>query len=56
MDGDSHHNVIIQYHLSFEELCVALMANGIPTPKRMTVFEFYSALKYFEAKKPVKKT
>lgn len=55
MDGDSHKNVIIQFALDFEELCVALMTNGITNPKAMTVFQFYTALKFFESKKPTKK-
>lgn len=51
LDGDSHYNVIVQFRVNFEELCIALMANGIQNPDKMTVFRFYSALKYFESKK-----
>jgi hypothetical protein len=51
MDGDSHYNIIIQFRINFEELCIALMANGIQSPDKMTVLRFYAALKYFEAKK-----
>jgi hypothetical protein len=55
MDGDSHQNVIIQFRLNFEELCIALMANGIKDPDKMTVLRFYSALKYFETKNKTKR-
>jgi len=48
LDSQSHQNVIIQFKLNFDELCTALMANGIPAPDQMTVFRFYTALKYFE--------
>ena len=54
LDGESKDNIVVQYQLQFEELCVAVMANGIQDPKGMTVFRFYSALKYFETKKKAK--
>lgn len=51
LDGGSNKNVIVQFQLNFHELCIALMANGVPDPELMTVFRFYTALKYFENKK-----
>jgi hypothetical protein len=50
LDG-TNKDVVVQYQLQFEELCVAVMANGIPDPKGMTFFRFYAALKYFDSKK-----
>ena len=50
LDG-GHKDVVVQYQLQFEELCVALMTNHVPDPKEMTVFRFYAALKYFDSKK-----
>jgi hypothetical protein len=51
MDGNSRDNVIISFSVNFSELCIALQANGIPDPENMTIFKFYSAIKYFESKK-----
>lgn len=51
MDGNTKDNVVIQFKVQFSELCVALMTNGIPDAETMTVFRFYSAMKFFESKK-----
>ena len=55
MNGGDKGNVIIQFQVQFSELCIALMANGIPDPEVMTVFRFYSALKFFESKRKPQK-
>ena len=51
LDGDNHKNPIIQFRLDFEELCIALQVNGVNEPQQMNVFQFYTALKYFDSKK-----
>lgn len=50
LNGNDKHNVIVLFKVQFSELCIALMSNSIPDPEKMTVFRFYSALKYFENK------
>lgn len=51
LDGDSKNNVIVVFSVNFEQLCIALMSNGAPDPKRMTVLRFYAALKHFDERK-----
>lgn len=53
--GDSK-NVVVRYEVEFEQLCIALMANGVPDPSTMTVFRFYAALSYFEGRNSKKPT
>jgi hypothetical protein len=55
LDGNNKNNVVIQFQVQFSELCIALMSNGIPDPETMTVFRFYSALKFFESKRKPQK-
>lgn len=50
LDGGSKDNVAIQFQVQFSELCIGIMTNGIPDPEKMTVFKFYSTMKYFEDK------
>lgn len=50
LNTGSKDNVTVQFQVNFGELCVALMSNNIPDPERMTVFRFYSTLKFFESK------
>lgn len=43
-------NDIIRMEQEFESMCTALEENGITNAKDMTVYEFYSRVKYFEKK------
>lgn len=43
-------NSIVKMELSFESLCTQLEELGVQNPKRLTVFEFYSKIRYFKAK------
>lgn len=49
-DGESRQNTINAMELSFESLCTNLEELGIQRPKRLSVFEFYSKIRYFKAK------
>lgn len=44
-------NCITAFEISFEELCANLEEIGVMNPKRLTVFEFYSKIRYFKKKK-----
>lgn len=50
LDGGNK-DVVIQFNVQFSQLSIALMTNGIPDCEEMTVFKFYSALKFFESKR-----
>lgn len=52
MDGMSASNIIIQNKKEFENLCVILIDSGVSDPAKMSIFRFYSTLKYHESKKP----
>lgn len=54
LDGGSKDNVSVLFQVEFSELSIALMTNGIPDAETLTVFKFYSAMKYFEERKPKK--
>lgn len=47
---ESTDNSITRMELSFESLCTNLEELGIQNPKRLSVFEFYSKIRYFKAK------
>lgn len=51
LDGGSKDNILVNFQVNFSELCIALMTNNVPDPEKMTVFRFYSAIKFFEDKK-----
>lgn len=44
-------NCITLAEIAFEELCSVLESMGVSNPKRLTVFEFYSKIRYFKKKK-----
>ena len=48
MDGNNSSNIIILQKKSFENICVALMQNGVNEPDRLTVIRFFSAIDYYE--------
>lgn len=50
-DNESPEYYIKNLEKSFEHLCATLEDLGVHDPKRLTVFEFYSRLEYFKAKK-----
>lgn len=52
LDGLSSDNIIIQTRKEFEKLCVILLDKGIQDPQLMTVFRFYSTIKYYEEQRP----
>lgn len=43
-------NVLLSQEQDFESMCAALEENGVKDAGLMTVFEFYSRVKYFEKK------
>jgi len=44
-------NCINEIELAFESLCTNLEEMGVMNPKKLTVFEFYSKIRYFKSKK-----
>lgn len=42
--------VLIQVDKAFENLCTVLEEAGINAPKKLSVYEFYSKVEYFEKK------
>jgi len=50
--SDSHpDNCIREAEIAFEALCTNLEELGVMNPKKLTVFEFYSKIRYFKKKK-----
>lgn len=43
-------NAIMEGERSFEAICITLSENGMSNPKKMTEFEFYSSIVYFQKK------
>lgn len=43
-------NCLIQMEQEFESMAAALEENGVPTAGNLTVFEFYSRIKFYEKK------
>jgi hypothetical protein len=43
-------NDLIRQESEFENMCSALEENGVSNCSNLTVFEFYSRVKYFEKK------
>jgi hypothetical protein len=43
-------NVLRTAEMSFEAICTTLSENGVMEPKKLSEFEFYSRLQYFEKK------
>lgn len=48
-------NYIKQIEMSFEDLCTSMEELGVKDPKRLSIFEFYGKIRYFEAKKSQKR-
>lgn len=46
----SQANKVRAIEASFETLCTNLEELGVSNPKQLTVFEFYSKIRYFKAK------
>lgn len=53
-DNQSPDYFIKKIEKSFESLCIALEENGVQSPKKLTLFEFYSRLEYFKKKRKQK--
>lgn len=47
---DDTNNIIHHMEISFEKLCASMEEAGIHDPKRLTAFEFYSRMEYFQSK------
>jgi hypothetical protein len=47
-DPGSDQNVLIQADASFEDVCTVMQENGVTEPKKLTEYEFYAKLKYYE--------
>lgn len=45
------HNVVLTQKKAFDDLCTILESHGCVAPKKLTVFEYYSKLKFYEKKK-----
>ncbi len=43
-------NDLIKQEQEFESMCAALEENGVKDAKDMTVYQFYSRIKYYEKK------
>lgn len=41
-------NVVLERELSFEEVCAIMEENGVAQPKKLTEWEFYSRLVYYQ--------
>lgn len=50
-DPSDSNNYISLVEKSFENLCTTLEEWGIVQPHRLTVFQFYSKIRYFKEKK-----
>lgn len=48
---ESPDNCIRKMEEAFENLCTNLEELGVMNPKKLTVFEFYSKIRYFKTKK-----
>lgn len=51
-DNNDSANYVLQIEKNFESLCATLEENGVMNPRSLTVFEFYSRVRYFKEKKP----
>jgi hypothetical protein len=49
-NGQDPANVITKQLKAFESLSVILKSNGVVSPKKLTVFEYYNTLQYYEKK------
>ena len=49
--ADNPENILFEMDRSFENLCASLEEVGIASPKKLTVFEFYQRVDYFETKR-----
>lgn len=49
-DPHDENCVVFMYDREIEELCISMEENGINNPKDLTVFEFYSRIRYYEKK------
>jgi hypothetical protein len=47
----SANNYVKKIEVSFENLCTSLEEAGVPNPRALTMFQFYSKIDYFEARK-----
>lgn len=47
-------NELARSDVQFENMCAALEENGVKDASGMTIFEFYSRVKYFEKKSKAK--
>jgi hypothetical protein len=44
-------NIVLKQKKAFDDLCTILESHGCVNPKKLTVFEYYSKLKFYEKKK-----
>jgi hypothetical protein len=44
-------NIVLTQKKAFDDLCTILESHGCVAPKKLTVFEYYSKLKFYEKKK-----
>lgn len=51
MDSNNPQNILIRGRIEFDKLCVALMANGIQNPEKVSIQKFFAAVDYYEKKK-----
>jgi hypothetical protein len=49
-DSQDPENLVSKMEKAFESVCAALESNGVVNPKKLTVFEFYSRVYFFEKK------
>lgn len=51
MDGADPDNILIKQKREFEAICAGMKTQGIADPKKLTIFEFFSTIEYFESRK-----
>lgn len=51
LDASSPDNILIKQRKQFRMMCTALKTQGIAEPEKMTIFDFYSTIEYFENRK-----
>lgn len=49
-DNQDKENHVAGLERNFENLCVSLEDLGVPNPRKLTTFEFYSRIVYYKKK------
>lgn len=49
-DGEDSKNVLVMQENAFSETCVIFEELGAPNPELLTVYKFYTKIRYFKKK------